>query len=221
MNIGITIALILGGLLFIPAVTAFVFWDRGFNYRVEIIKQVGKDPNDVIRVRDRFKVRQKNGVHTIIFRNQMRTTWSREETPSIPFRYWTKYLKKEIKYTDDQWNNMDLSRSIKRGLLLYQSTEGDYRPIEFAYDKEGVKAKILSQDNRRWTVSKLREESEFTLSKTQQLIVYGGITIAFIIMGVAFVMFLIYLSESAANLCAFGQSTTSTFIQGAQAAVGG
>lgn len=216
MNIGLLIGLLLGALIFIPLLIWYVWWEISFNLKVQIFKQVGKDSNDVIRVQDRFKVRQKNGVYTIIFRNQL------SNTPSPPYMYWTKYLGKSKEYTEEQWKTLDLSRQIKRGLMLYQGTEGDYRPIEFVKDATGVeKAKILSQDNRRWVMSKLREEAEFTLSKKQQLIIYGGIIIAFIILAVVFVMFLIYLSENAQNVCAFGQSTTGQFIQTVQGAVGG
>lgn len=215
MNIGLIIALILGAIIFIPALIWYAWWEISFNLKVQIFKQVGKDPNDVIRVQDRFKVRQKNGVYTILFRNQL------SNTPSPPFMYWTKYLPKQKEYTEEQWKSADFSRQIKRGLMLYQGTEGDYRPLEFVKDGEHTKAKILSQDNRRWVMSKLREESEFTLSKRQQLIIYGGIIIAFIVLGIAFIMFLIYLSENAANLCQFGASNTGQFIQTVQGAVGG
>jgi hypothetical protein len=206
---------IVGGLVGVPAIIAYFLWEISFNYKVQIAKQVGKDPNDVVWVNDRFKVREKMGVHTIIFRNQL------SRTPSVPYRFWSKYTNKQLKYDEEQWKKLDLSSLLKRKLFLYQGLEGEFRPMEIVYENNQMQWRILSQDNRRWVVSKLREEHEFTLSKKQQLIIYASIVIAFIILAICFIMMLIYLTEASQNICSFGTTAPAKFVEQVQGAVGG
>lgn len=204
---GAMVVLIGGPLLFL-----FFFWWTSFKFTARIAKQAGDNVDDVIWIEDRFKVVKKDGYHIIKFR------WQRETSTSIPYKFWSKHSKKKPTWTDDQWKTLDMSKHLRRGLHLYMTTEGEYHPL--VINKSG-QFQILPQDNRAHIVSEFEHVNDLTLTPKKAYIAAGILGIAVIVLGIAFVFYLIYLQEAQMAALGAAQSAGNNFLNAAQGAVGG
>lgn len=207
--LGVVLAIFL-----IPALIWFIIWNASFVHRALIFKQAGADVSDVIMVEDKFKVVERDGFYLIILKRHY------SKTPAFPGRFWFKWLKnKTIKFTNEEWLNKNMRKDIARGLMLYQTTEGELRPVGFEKDDDQVvKLKVLAQDNRAWVVHASKKVNELTLSSRKQLISILAVIGAILILGVCFVLFIVYVSEAGADICG---NVGTTFIDTAGKVVGG
>lgn len=214
MSVTLLVAGVMTGFIVVPMIIWFIFWTTSFRYPVTIHRQVGETFGNTVEFDDKFKVREKDGHHVIIFKRQM------GGSQSFPGEFWTKVFKnKSQKFTDDQWHSMLRSGKISRKLHLYQTTEGEFHPIGIGVDKEGKPTfKVLPQDNRAYLVNRFKKNNEMTMDSRKQLIVYLAITGGFLMLVVAFVLWLVYMTESAANICGVAGPN---FISTAQGVVGG
>lgn len=213
----VTIVALLFALIGGPLVLWYIFWEMSFTYPVWIARQAGKNIDDVIWFQDKCKVRNKQGVHTIIFRRQI------SKSQSFTGDLWSRFFKKKgVKFDDKKWKSLNMTKHLQRGLFLYQTSEGEFHPMKVAQKNEEVEMRILTQDNRMFLMNQTIEANELTLSKRQQMMVYGAIIVAFIALAVVFVLFLIYLNERAGEMCMnVVQNTGNQFLETTQGAVGG
>lgn len=204
--------------LALPIIIWVIWWNISFVYPVWIARQVGKDPSDVIWFADKAKVRERRGSYEIIFKRQID---SNKRSPSIPGEFWTKFWKNtSAKFTEEEWARMDMSKHLKKGLFMYQSAEGEYKPLSIMAGEDSKVFRIISQDNRRWLADKTEETNEFALNKRQLLFMYGFIIVGMIILGIAFIMLLVYGTEYMQNICAQGPDVQNV-LNSVQGFVGG
>lgn len=205
MTVFITVLSFVLALIFIPLGIWFVWWNKSFIHRVWIAKQSGQEVTDVIWVEDKFKVVNKNGEHTIIFKRH------HGGAPSFSGDFWAKVLKNQtikINSDDEKWKRY-LKKQLGRGMFLYQSTEGEFNPMSIIQTPGGTAFKVLPQDNRGFIVRGMSEVNELSLNSRRQMIIYLAIVGAFVILVIAFVLWLIYMTESATNLCGTAGKTFS------------
>lgn len=185
------------GIVVIPALIWLWWWNTSFIHKATIFKQSGKDVSDVIQFEDKFKVIDRNGVHLIVFKRQQ------GKSPSFPGSSWLKWMRhKTIKITDEnEWSVM--RKHLSRGAMFYQTTEGEYHPVGFVKNDKGLaELKVLTQDNRLFLVSTYQEINDLTWTTRKQLIALAVIIGAIILLGVCFVLFLVYLTEASSNASA-------------------
>lgn len=194
----------------LPILGWLVWYFTSFKYVARIARQTGSDPNDVVWINDKFKVVEKNGQYIIKFRIQ------KEKSQSFPYSFWSKHSNKNWKITHEEWLRMDLSKNIRRGLILYQTTEGEYHPMTI---REYGKFEVLPQDNRAFIVSQYSHVNDLSITPTKAFIAAGILALAVIVLGVLFVLYLVYLQE--AQLAqGVVQPAGNTFLNAAQGAVG-
>lgn len=217
-----TMLLILVGVVTVPVIAAMLFWYLSYNRTAWIAKQTGKEANDVVWVRDKFKVRMINGVYTLIFRNQV------ERAPSFSGHLWAKIYHKQIKYTPERWATLDMSKKIQRGLFLYQDEEGHYIPLTIRVDGKNRELFGLPQNMRMFTAQSIAENQKLTLNARQLFKMNLAAIIGVVILGLAFLFFVIYTTkvqaETAISCTQIFQNATQSngFITGlAQGVVGG
>ena len=220
--------ILVGGFIFLPAVIGFVWYQKSFIHKCWIAIQTGTDRGDVVWKEDRFKVVNKLGHHTIIFKH------SRGGAPSPAGTFWTKLIHKKnavVDYDAGLWKTKGLANKIQRGLFLYRTIEGEFHPMSIVdvgdLDKDGkptaaVTFKVLSQDNRAFLIAADRDVQNLTLTGKKQLIAIIAVIIAIVILGICFILFLVYLGQNTDKLCGVGQTVRdSGIIEGVQGAIGG
>lgn len=214
------VIIIVGGFIILPATIGFIFYQKSFIHKVWIAIQTGTDRGDVVWKEDRFKVVNKLGHHTIIFKK------ARGGAPSPAGNLWTKLLSSknaEIDFDAGLWKTKGMANKIQRGLFLYRTIEGEYHPMSIIDDKAGnVTFKVLSQDNRAFLIAVDRDVQNLTLTGKKQLITLLAVIVAIVILGICFILFLVYLGQNTDKLCGIAQQTQqSGVLEGAQAMLGG
>ncbi len=202
---------ILIGMVVVPAVAWFVIWYNSFKFKVWIAIQSGEDTTDVIWMEDRFKVVNKEGRNTIIFRFQ------KDKSQSFGYKQWTKVLNKKIDFDESAWRG--LKKHLRRGLFLYKTTEGEYHPMEptiLEKDKRGFR--VLPSDNRGFLIDQFQHINNLTLTSRKQIIALAMIIVGIVILSICFVLFLVYLTEASQNICGVAGNTV---LKTAQGVVGG
>lgn len=182
-----TLAVILIG---IP--TLLILNARRFRNEAIIFRQNGDEFNDVLIMRDKFAVQNIDGAWHIQFKKM------REKTRSLDGKYWTTFVKRGkesvvLKYTRDEWANLNMSSKISRGLLLYETTEGEFYPMRI-HEREGkFEFSILDQDNRQYVISETQNINDLTRNRKKELTVLWGIIIgivAIVVIGMGIMYFL-------------------------------
>ena len=202
--------LAIGLFIVIPALIAWFIWEKTFRYKCFIAKQTGNDPDNVVWFEDKFKVLQKEGYYRIIFRRQI------SQSQSFPGELWSKFFRnKSIKFDNNRWMHLNIPKHIARGLFLYQTTEGEYHPMRL--ERDGV-MKTLSQDNRAFLVHQFKKSAELALTPRKQIIAIAAVIGGIVILGICFVLFLVYLTDAAADICG---TAGNTFIDTATNTIGG
>jgi len=205
MSIFIYVAGFIGAFIFIPALVWFIWWNKSFVHKMWIAKQSGKEVTDVIWIEDKFKVVDKGGEHIIILKRH------HGKTPSFKGEFWAKVFKVKntvINIDSSEWT-VHLRKHLGRGMFVYQSTEGEFHPMSILEAKGDLGFKILPQDNRGFIIRSMSQTNELSLNSHKQMIIYLAIVGAFVILVIAFVLWLIYMTESASNLCGVTGKTFS------------
>lgn len=184
------ITIIIGMML---VVVGIIFYNKSFKNVARIARQTGKEPGDVIWINDRFRVKNTDGHWVIQFRHL------REDTQSIDGKFWTKFVpsNKKISYTKDAWNTQQLSKHIQRGIYFYETTEGEFFPMDIIKTTEGGRAfRVLTQDNRSFLINQFKKISDLTRNKRLEMLTLGGIVAACLVLGIIFIFGMIYLNEA-------------------------
>lgn len=206
-TITVVVVAVVAGIIVIPAAIWLFMWWTSFTHKVWIAKQSGRDESDVIWVEDKCKVKDEKGQHVITFRGH------KGASPSFPGEFWTKVFKlKAAKVTDEDWPFV--RKNIGRGLYLYQTTEGEFHPMRIVSEGTRKGFKVLSQDNRGFVIRSLSDNNELTLSGRRQMFIYLAVAGVFIVLVVAFIMWLVYITETATNLCGVAGSNVLETLQG-------
>lgn len=194
-------------ILFFGGIILFLATRKSYKNIVDIARQTGKDPSDVMWIRDTFRVVNKNGAWIIEFAKL------REKTHSVDGKFWTKFLspkshKSVLSFTRDEWESMDMSRHLKRGLKLYETTEGEFYPITIEKQGGQFVFSVLDQDNRQFIINQTQAVNDLTRNKKQEVALLWGIVIGFVVLGIAFIAFMYFANKSyqgnlqtMANLC--------------------
>jgi hypothetical protein len=183
--------------LFLNLVVGIAIWMRARSYRnrARIARQTGSNSDDVIWIEDTFRVKNTGGAWVIQFKKL------REKTTSIPGSYWMKFvlpsaLPKVLKYTDEEWKGQDLSKLIQRGIMFYETSEGEFHPMSVSFD--GVaRLHTISQDNKQFLISEIKDINSLTRNRFKEMMLLGGIVLAVFVLAVVFILGIIYLKESA------------------------
>lgn len=169
-------------------ITFWLMYRNSFKNVAMIARQTGNDINDVIWIQDAFKVANKMGTWEIKFRKM------KEKSQSIDGKFWTKFLKKKdentiLKYSKEEWDTLEMSRHIKRGLFLYESTEGEFYPMVIKNDGVNLSFSIMSQDNRQFLMREIQDINSLTRNKRADVLLLAAIIISIIVLGVCFIAF--------------------------------
>ena len=231
------IALMMVMILFIVfiVIVLAVLYNRTFKNRAIIARQTGKDVSDVIWIEDKFRVKNREGLWIIEFRKM------RQKTLSIDGKFWTKFIKKKkqagiLKYTKEEWDGLELSKKIQRGIFFYETTEGEFFPMEIR-DVEGKPSfSLITQDNRQFIINETQDVNSLTRNKKRDTLVLVALIVGIIVIAFMFVFGIIYMNETTkTNMAAIGAScsqgiqqayinatkTDPTFLSTATGMVGG
>jgi len=230
------ICLVLSGVLIVVASFAFALYNMTFKNKVDIARQTGKDVSDVIWVTDKFRVRNRDGYYVIEFKRL------RNKTPSIPGSFWTKFVqskyeRRTIRMTKEHWDVTDMSRRIQRGLKLYETSEGEYFPMQITTQDGKPVLSVVTQDNRQFIIHETQDVNSLTRSKKREMTVLVMAIVAILVLCLVFIFGIIYMNETAKTTLAtqvrecaqysqilYNQTTgqgPATFLQQATATVGG
>lgn len=208
---GFTILIIaLVVLLFISIIIAIMAYNASFRNVAWIARQTGKERSDVIWLSDKFRVINKDGFWEIQFRHLT------ERTSSVNGRFWTKfiapkYVKKVVKFKENEWKGSDLSKKLQRGLFLYETTEGEFFPMEISFDGSSATFKPFGQDNRQFLINEIKDINDLTKNKKREMLILLAIIIGIIVLGVVVVMSIIYLKNSSVDQMAQLSSVCSSY----------
>lgn len=210
-SIMITAILLIAGIIIVPVIIGAILWYLSFKLPVTIYQQTGNSLDQCIIRHDKFKVKNKRGAFVIMFRG------ARGRSPS---------------FNGDVWQQYDMKGRIKRGLSLYQTTEGEFHPLavtptmvqRIKRDEQGAivrdatgkpmyeevmqaSLKILSQDNREFIMNQTVEITKLTMTSRERLMTIGIVAIAAIIIAAMVIIAIIYLSDMANNICNLAPNT--------------
>jgi hypothetical protein len=154
---------------------------NSFKNRTIILRQTGINPGDVIIVDDMIKLRNLDGVWEIQFYNM------REKSPSVPGKYFMRFLAKKysqkiLRMGDDAWKQQDMSSKIKRGIIFYETTEGEFFPMGITVDnvQRTINLTTVNQDNRSFVLSNLKKHNDLTKNKNAEKLLLWGIIVGII-----------------------------------------
>jgi hypothetical protein len=199
----------------LPALVGFVWWNKSYMHSVDVAIQTGEDANDVVWKTDKFKVINRQGHHTIVFK------FMRGGAQSPSGNLWTKYLigkNTVINFNEALWTAKSMRNRIQRGLKLYRTLDGQFHPMTITKDGD---LRVLTQDNRNFLIRSDREAQKLLLTGKQQVIAVVAVIVAIVILAICFILFLVYLGNNTDNLCGIAQASSQGILQGVQAAVGG
>lgn len=210
------VALIIGLFVIGPIAAFLIMWNSSFIHRVRIAIQTGEDANDVVWKEEKFKVIERSGYHTIVFK------WMKGGAQSPPGNFWTKFLigkNTVVNFDTPLWVKQGMRNKIARGLYLYRSIDGQFHPMNIS--KEG-NFRVLTQDNRSFLINSDRDAQKLLMTGKQQAITLIAIVIGIIVLGLCFLFFLIYLGNNVSNLCGVATTVSQNgILEGAQAVLGG
>lgn len=192
--VGIIIAF--GILLFATTFFAIFFNLKSYKNLTMIARQTGSAIDDVMWISDKFRVRNKNGFWIIQFKNL------KEKTSSVPGSFWTKmiakkYQKKVLQFKEEDWKGKDISRLIRRGIMFYETNEGEFHPMTIEKKDDHVSLHVISQDNRQFLINEIKDINSLTKNRFKEMLLLGGIVLAIFVLAVIFIIGIIYLSEEA------------------------
>ena len=203
MNIFIAFIGGLFTLILFTTIMAIVLNNKTYKNTTMIARQTGNSPDDVVWIKDRFRVRNRDGFWIIQFKKL------REKTSSVPGKFWTKFIaekqtNKILKFTDEEWKTRDISRLIRRGILFYETNEGEFHPMTIEYDRDGAKLHVISQDNRQFLINEIKDINSLTKNRFKEMLLLGAIILGIFVLAVIFILGIIYMKESAQT--SLGQS---------------
>ena len=198
MAINIFMAFI-GGLftlILFTTIMAIILNNKTYKNTTMIARQTGNSADDVVWIKDRFRVKNRDGFWIIQFKKL------REKTSSVPGKFWTKFIaekqtNKVLKFTDEEWKGRDISRLIRRGILFYETNEGEFHPMSIEYDSSGAKLHVISQDNRQFLINEIKDINSLTKNRFKEMLLLGAIILGIFVLAVIFILGIIYMKESA------------------------
>ena len=116
----------------------------------------------------------------------------KEKTRSVDGSLWTKllspkYQKKALDYPRELWESLDLRSHLMRGLFLYETTEGEFYPMQVERkDDKSFVFKVLSQDNRQFIITETQGVNDLTRNHKKELTLLWGIVIGIVVMAIVF-----------------------------------
>lgn len=191
-------------LIFFTIIFAIAMYRKSFRNACEIARQTGSSPDDVIWIRDRFRVKNKNGFWVIEFLGL------KEKTGSIEGRFWTKFIQKKytnkvLRYTEVEWKTRDLSKLVQRGIKFYETNEGEFHPMSINFDGEQAKLHVISQDSRQFLINEIKDINSLTKNRFKEMLLMAGAIVACFILAIIFIIGIIYMKESAQTSLASSQ----------------
>jgi flagellar basal body-associated protein FliL len=162
----------------------FLFNKKSYRNDVWIARQTGANLDDVIWIKDKFKVLYVDGNWILKFYNM------KERTPSVNGSYWTKFMSPKfnnrlMQIPKEEWHTLDMRGKLKRGLFLYETTEGEFYPMGInTKDQLGkdIKLTIFNQDNRSFVASETQDVNSLTRNKNKDKLVLIAIIIGIVAM---------------------------------------
>lgn len=218
MNVLIILGVIVFLFIVTPLAVWFFLWNKSFIHKVQVAVQTGEDPTDVIWKEDRFKVIDKGGYNLIVFK------FMRGGARAPIGDRWTKFMIGNNTVVDvtNLWKTKNIANKIQRGLFLYRNLDGQFSPMKI--NREGD-FQVLSENNRAYLIRANTEAQRLVMTGKQQLTAVVIVVVALMILGVAFVMTLVYLGQvfsDSSSMCAVGQAVAENgLVAGAQAVIGG
>lgn len=208
------IAMILGLVLLTFSIILGAIWMNAKSYKntTMIARQTGRSTDDVIWIKDRFRVKNINGFWVVQFKKL------REKTSSVPGSFWTKFIgekyqQKILKFSEDEWKTRDISRLIRRGIMFYETNEGEFHPMSIEYDGDTAKLHVISQDNRQFLINEIKDINNLTKNRFKEMLLLAGIILAIFVLCVIFILGIIYMKESAQGSLAASQQACIDYYQ--------
>lgn len=203
------------GLILLIILTIFasiMIYRKSFRNHCGIARQTGNSADDVVWIKDRFRVKNVNGFWVIQFLRL------REKTSSIPGKYWTKFLNpkranKVLAFSDDEWKSRDLSRLIQRGINFYETNEGEFHPMSIHFDADGARLHVISQDSRQFLINEIKDINSLTKNRFKELLITAMAILACFILAVIFIIGIIYMKESAQDSLSSSQQACIDYYQ--------
>ena len=172
-------------LLPIGGIAILIIYRSSFKNIAFIARQAGKDTNDVIWIRDFFKVKYVQGHWIIKFRR------IKEQTQSLHGGFWTKFLHKKhenqiLKYTPEQWESLEMRRHIRRGIYFYETTEGEFYPMIIKIEDKIPTFSVVNQNNRQFITWETQDVNNLTRNRRRETVMILAIIIGIIVLGAVF-----------------------------------
>lgn len=199
-----------GGVLIFGGIGLIWFLNRkSFKNKVWVARQTGKAKEDVIWFEDKCRVVNKSGAWIIEFEK------IKEKTRSIDGKFWTslitpKYQQKALKFSKDEWDQLNMRTNLMRGLFLYETTEGEFYPMAVEHKDGRFAFQILDQDNRQFMIEEIKDVNDLTRNHKTEITLLWGIIIGIVVLALVFFGGMWWQGhEHAANLAATAQVCAS------------
>lgn len=176
----------LGLIIFVGVPILLLMNRKTFKNTVYILRQTGKNVSDFVLFDDKCRVVNKDGAWTIEFKKL------KEKTRSVDGSFWVRVLSKKMKnkalrFEKDEWDRLDMRSHLMRGLFLYETSEGEFYPIQVERTEDKTfKFRVLSQDNRQFIITEIQGINDLTRNHKKELTLLWGIVIGIIVMAVVF-----------------------------------
>jgi hypothetical protein len=176
----------LGLIIFVGVPILLLLNRKTFKNKVWIARQTGKSYSEVVWIEDFCRVVNKDGAWTIEFKKL------KEKTRSVDGSLWSKLLNKKfqakaLKFDKTDWDSLDIRSNLMRGLFLYETTEGEFYPMQIdRKDDKNFTFRILSQDNRQFIITEIQGINDLTRNHKKELTLLWGIVIGIFVMAVVF-----------------------------------
>lgn len=204
--VNIFMALITGiiGMIMLTIIMAIMLYRASFRNHCSIARQTGSSDDDVIWIKDRFRVKNKNGFWLIQFLRL------KDTTSSVPGKFWTKFIapkkmKKVLAFSEEEWKSRDLSKLIQRGIMFYETNEGEFHPIALEFKTGQAKMHVISQDSRQFLINEIKDINSLTKNRFKELLITAMAILACFILAVIFIIGIIYMKESAQESLSMSQ----------------
>lgn len=168
IDVVLLLVILLVTLVPIIVIVGFLLNKSSYRNTVWIARQTGKDVNDVIWIQDRFKVQFVDGQWNIRFYKM------KEASQSVNGKFWTKILKKnsntdkKLGFSKEVWDSLDMRHHLKRGLFLYETTEGEFYPLPIRFLDDKPIFTPFDQDNRTFIAQETQNINALTRNKSSE-----------------------------------------------------
>jgi flagellar basal body-associated protein FliL len=181
----------------ILAAVVLLFHRASYKNRAIIFRRTGNNMADYLIYQDRFRVNFEDGVWVIKF---LRLS---EMTKSVDGRFFVrffrpKYQKVLFKVPREEWDRLDFSDKIQRGLVLYETREGHYFPMKIKEQESFAEFETdFSQDNRNFLANQTIQAANLTRNKRQDKLILMALIIGSLVLGAITIAAFYFLQRNA------------------------